>query len=242
MLGSGQFAKLLRMKWVSLVLGLCALALAPFSVAESATAGREKAAIVDALEIALTKLPDDKRQAAQTAINTFKAAEIYSDYNYGWERAEPILAKGGVSLLVREADRQGGSLRYAKVDALLAAGFHSRDTDPEDASRLNAALLSMAERGDDFEQPVYAHAAAELAALRCDRKAFGAALSLLPNPQSLRYRFWGARISGEVGPVIADIGALTEIEDTRPIRQAIDGYRLIHDFGYCSAAASPMAD
>lgn len=235
MLGSDQSDKTLGMRFLSTLFILCGIVLAPLSVAEPVSAEREKTAIVEALETALSKLPDEKQASAQSVVDQFRAAEMYSDYTYGWERAESILVKGGVTRLIREADTPRGSLRYAKVDALLAAGVHLRDAEPDDAARLNAALLSMAKRADDFEQPVYGHAAAELAAVRCDKGSFEAAMSLLPNPESMRYRFWSARIDGEAEPVIANIQSYEEFEDTRMIRQAIDGYRLIHDFGYCGA-------
>lgn len=230
------------MRWLFACVGFAIFSCSPISFAQSAQVDTHKAALIETLERAALDLPEDKRHRAQSAIDQFKLGKVVSDYSYGWDRADPILKQGGIDALIREAQMPRGALRYAKTDALLAAGVMLGSEDAQGAERLNATLLDMARRADEFEKAVYAHSAAELAAIRCDRQAFESALTLLPYPESLRYRFWGARINGETGRVLADRSITAESDDTRYIRQAIDGYRLIQDFGYCEPVETQIAD
>ncbi|MEL7232652.1 MAG: hypothetical protein AAGJ85_09100 [Pseudomonadota bacterium] len=194
----------------------------------------ERASLVLVLEQVTDQLPEEKQDRAFTIISEFKSGEALSDYTYGLVRAQPLLEAGGVDRLIAEARKPKGQLRYAKLDALLAVGVQNIKVVPADAARLNAVLLDLARSADDFEQAMYAHAAAELAALRCDMATFEAALDYVGDKESLRYQFWAARISGDGGSVIAAIDMERERNDTRVIRQAIDGYRLISEFGYCA--------
>lgn len=242
MLGSGQYVRVSRMKWVSLIFGMVLGASSIPAYSGPVAIEAEKSSFLRALETSASILPEDKRDKAFAEIERVRTAEKLSDFSYGRERADPFLKTGGVDALIREAQRPRGTLRYAKVDALLAAGVDARSHDPEGARRINRVLLDMAGKSDPFEQMLYTDAAAELAALRCDDHMLGQALSLVKKPDSPRYRLWQARMSGETANIISDIRIASNYDDTTFIRQAIDGYRLIHDFGYCSAAASPMAD
>ena len=237
-LGSEIMLIITSMKAV--IASLLSLALTFCAQAERADLDRDR--LVKALTEIAYALPEEKHGRAFQLIEAFADGGMRSNYDYGWQRAQPYLERGGVSALIAEAHRSNGTLRYATPDALLATGVRRLETSPADAKRLNDALLDLARRADDFERQLYAHASAELAALRCDRAHLDQSLQLLKRPDSLNYKFWEARLSNNAAGVISGIDTETPLDDTRDIHQAIDGYRLIADFGYCEAQIAQIAD
>lgn len=202
----------------------------------------EKAQMVEALYRAAIALPQDKRKRAERAIADFDDGSHETGADYGWSKAEPLLMNGGVDALIQAARQSGGPLRYARTDALLSAGVRLRLTDPEAATRINAALLELAGRADTFELMIYAHAAAELAAIRCDAAMFRSATLKTGLSDSLRYAFWRGRFEGDLTTQIKRVWEESSSEDTRHIRQAIDGYRLIDQYGYCATSTLAVVD
>jgi len=210
--------------------------------ASELTASAEKAEMVEALYRAAIALPQDKREKAERVIARFDDGLLASEPDYGWSKAEPLLIDGGVDALIRAARQSGGPLRYARTDALLSAGVRLHETDPNGAARINTALLELAGKADTFELMIYAHAAAELATIRCDEVALKTAIQKSGLKDSLRYAFWRARFDGDASNLIADVWEQASSEDTSHIRQAIDGYRLIDQYGYCRTGALAVAD
>lgn len=212
---------------------LALICAAPLWGNAQADRGDEGEAVIAALKGAVFALPAPKRARAQKVIEDFQSGPSLSNDDFGWEKARPILMSGGVDELIAQASNPNGPLRYAKADALLSAGARLRETDQDGAQRLNQALLDMADRADDFERPIYAHAAAELAMLRCDSDLFERAIGRVSAPESLRYGFWRGRLEGGVDDLIPLIEEQASDEDTRHIRQVIDGYGPIALYGYC---------
>lgn len=202
----------------------------------------EKAALVSALQEIAGQLPDNRQASVQDAISALSEGEIQFDYSYGWERAHPFIERGGIEALIADARRPDSELRYAKLDALFAAGVVFFQSEPEAAQDVNVALLDLARTADDFEQPMFAHASAELAALRCDSSLLEQSLDLVMGRDSLRYQFWTARLEGDGLSIIEQIKPGADDTTERDIHSAIDGYRLIGQYGYCPRDKPPIAD
>ena len=162
--------------------------------------------------------------------------------NYGWQTAEPILQQSGVAGLIAKAKGREAPLHFGRGDVLLAAGKHLVQTQPDSAARLNQALLSLLLSASDFEQPMLADAAAELAVHRCHSADFEEAMQFVDTPQNFRYTFWRARLSGNLGELPRQIRAQAIEEDTRHVRQVLEGYQLILGQGFCPTAILQMAD
>jgi len=165
-----------------------------------------------------------------------RSASIGQSYpDYGWQKAEPLLREGGVERLIRVAKDRAEPLNFGRSDALLSAGTRLRSDDPEGARALNDALLELTRAASSFEKPNLAHAAVELAMVRCDRTRFEKALLYTDAPGNLRYSIWRARIEGNVLGLLARIRGIDTDQDTREVRRVLEGYRAIQTFGYCDA-------
>ena len=159
-----------------------------------------------------------------------------NDYaDYGWQKAAPILESGGVDRLIEVAIQRADPLSFGRADALLSAGRHLFATDPDGARRLNEALLDLSASASSFEKPSLAHAATELAMVRCDSDLFSRAVARTDAPGNLRYRLWRARMSGSVRPLLSEIRAIDNDQDTRDVRRVLEGYRATLELGYCDA-------
>lgn len=182
----------------------------------------------------LTLLADDAKLVSEWETRFGKAATPAPDYgDYGWDKAAPLLQAGGVDSLIRAARAKEAPLHFGRADALLSAGKRLLADDPNGAERLNQELLDLARGASAFEQPGLAHAAAELAMVRCDVSLLGTSVALTNTPDSPRYGFWRARISGNTLDLLPVIRAHQEEDDTRFVRQVLDGYRAILELGYC---------
>lgn len=187
-------------------------------------------------EIAGRLPPDSDRQQATTG--------PYPDY--GWRVAKGLIETGGIEALMEAARTKSGPLRYGRAEALLAAGERAAGFELGDetarqlaaqvglAGRLNQTLLEMARAAEAFEAGDLAHAAARLAALRCDLKVFDIARTMTLAPDAIRYAFWRARITGEHDGLPAAIITGASSEDTGPVRQALDGIDFLSEFGPCA--------
>lgn len=103
-------------------------------------------------------------------------------------------------------------------------------------------LMRASDRDGGFERDMLAHGLAEAAMRRCDLTRFDRARSVTQDPGSVRYAFWRARITGQVASVTPRIQAEAEREDTRFVRQALEGYRAILEHGVCDRQAPVSAD
>ena len=166
--------------------------------------------------------------------------------DYGWLAAKGLIEKGGIEALLEAARTKSGPLRFGRAEALLAAGQRAAGFELEDetarqlaaqeglAGRLNQTLLEMARSAEEFEAGDLAHAAARLAALRCDLNTFDTARRMTLAPDAVRYAFWRARIAGDRTGLPTAIMTGASSEDTGPVRQALDGIDFLAEFGMCS--------
>lgn len=246
------------MRWILLLfLSVC------FSKATVAQAcdKSEAACVLDAAWTAALVLPEDKRDqlaapfleiAALTddaelvsiwEARFGKSVDIVQAYpDYGWQTAEPLLASGDVDDLITRAEQRLPPLSFGRSDVLLSAGKHFRLSDPAIALRLNEALLSLLGSASAFERPSLAHAAAELAMARCDADLLAEATAKTDAPNSIRYAFWRARITGDGTSLLSRVRAIDLDEDTREVRRVLDGYRAILEMGYCPTVKTEIGD
>lgn len=204
------------------------------------------AALLRCTEEAMLALPQDKRaqledEVARTAgkIRSDAPMAQSNDYpDYGLEAAKALMADGGADNLIRAAREKSGALRYGRAEALLAMGTEAAKLGPGNdsglARRLSGELLSLARSAGDFERGDLAHAAAQLAAYRCDKAAFDQAMTMVMAPDAIRYEFWRARIMGDRARLPAAIISGASADDTRHARQALEGIGMLADLGECS--------
>lgn len=219
----------------------------------------EPACVLDAAWSAALILPDEKRARLAPAFleiagladdavllafwenrfdQRYSTSTNYPDY--GWQKAKPILDAKGVDGLIAIARARQAPLSFGRADALLSAGRHLQQSAPEAGERLNEALLDLSRAASDFEKPNLAHAAAELAMVRCDMSRLTQALAMTDAPQNLRYAFWRARIAGDRGDLLSRVRGLDNDQDTREVRRVLGGYRAILELGYCDQSASAI--
>jgi hypothetical protein len=196
----------------------------------------EKQQRLSSVFLEVANLTEDSALADKWASRFGVAASVgenaYPDF--GWQSAEPVIKAEGVEGLIQKAKAKQGDLSIGRADALLAAGRRLHLEQPGDAKAINAALIDIAMSASDFEKPVLAHAAAELAMIRCDVSALDRALLMTDAPANLRYAFWRARIEGGVLGLLTRVRSEASDSDTRHVRQVLDGYRSILEFGPCS--------
>ena len=204
-------------------------------------------------EAAVAMLPDKKQPRLRQEIEALDARiageapeDAQADYpDFGWQTAEALIGSGGIDGLIGAARTKSGALRYGRAEALLAAGSRAAGYHQEDEAarrlamtegadeRLNEELLSLARSAESFEKGDLAHAAARLAAERCDLARFDAARALTLAPNALRYRFWRARITGHRSGLPEAIMVAASADDSGPARQAIDGIGFLAEYGPC---------
>lgn len=160
-----------------------------------------------------------------------KAQSTYTDF--GWQNASKVIGEYGVDGLIRFAKEKRAPMNFGRGDSLLAAGKRLAKDQPAQAKRLNTALLDLIRSASAFEAPELAHAAAELAMHRCDLQMFDKATALTNAPNNMRYAFWRTRMTGNSAGLHGRVLADADAEDTRHVRQVLDGYRAIVDLGYC---------
>ncbi|MEL6414242.1 MAG: hypothetical protein AAFQ15_04800 [Pseudomonadota bacterium] len=245
------------MKWLitlmsGLVLGTPQVMAEPFGCEQS-----EAACVLDAAWSAALLLPEEKRLRLADAFLEIAALSedqavlakwearfdrsasdmpVYTDY--GWQVAEPILNRGGVESLISMAERRADPLNFGRTDVLLSAGKRLHLSDQAAAQRINAAMLSLLGQASKFERPNLAHAAAELAMVRCDAGLMQQALRSTDAPSNLRYAFWKSRIDGDATRLLNQVRSIKTEDDTRDIRRVLDGYRAILEHGYCDGRKS----
>ncbi|MDJ0920286.1 MAG: hypothetical protein QNI84_04105 [Henriciella sp.] len=245
-----------------LAAAVCAVSVSAWSHADT-TCAPEAACVLDAVWAAALVLPEEKKdRIASLMVETagLASADLAQNWadrlgtaaveptrrsaepDFGWRHARNVLQQEGLEGLLTAARAKRAPLNFGRAEILLAAGQHFVSTEPAKARRVNEALASLARSASGFEQPSLAHAALELAMYRCDQAMFQQVLSLTDNPDSLRYAFWSARLSGGVGRLLDRVRSEADDEDTRHVRQALDGYRAILEHGYCPQADPDVVD
>ena len=87
---------------------------------------------------------------------------------------------------------------------------------------------------DDFERSDFGHALTERMMRDCRLSEFDRAVALTNAPDALRYKLWRARITGGAGALASEIRGGDGTDDTRHVRQALEGYGPILTLGYCA--------
>lgn len=163
------------------------------------------------------------------------------DYgNYARDAAAGVIAADGWTGFMQKARARTVPFHVGRPE-IMGEGVRIADT-PERAKDVIDLMFSLARphetrggRGDTFEQADFGHILSELAMERCDLAGFDRAVAMTAEPGALRYRIWRARITGASDGVRGAITDGATSDDTRHVRQAIDGYRAILKRGYCSA-------
>ncbi len=199
--------------------------LKPFFVSMAARSGGET----------LMRQWAQKLSSDETSVT--EGGDTYPDF--GWTHASGVIGAYGVDGLIRFAREKREPLHFGRADILLAAGKRLVSSDAEAATRINAALFDMITGASAFETPDLANAATELAMYRCHLEDFDRARAKTSAPNNLRYAFWRARMSGYPPGLTARITNEADSEDTRHVRQVLDGYRTILELGYCNYGADP---
>lgn len=158
--------------------------------------------------------------------------------DYAGEQARAVIADAGWTGFLDRAARQAPPFHIGRPE-IMAAGVRLAP-DTATAQRVIAAMFDLARTkstrggmGDDFEKGDFGHALAELGMQRCDLSLFDRGRALTPEPEALRYALWRTRITGGASRLTARIAQGDGSDDTRHVRQAIDGYAPVLAQGYC---------
>jgi hypothetical protein len=158
--------------------------------------------------------------------------------DYAGQQAEAVVAESGWSGFEQRARAGAAPFNIGRPE-IMAAGVRLA-TDAATQRRLIDAMFDLAQTkvtrgglGDDFEKGDFGHALAELSMQRCDLASFDRAVALTAAPDSLRYALWRARITGNAGQLAARIRSEADADDTRHVRNALEGYGPIAALGYC---------
>lgn len=219
----------------------------------------EAACILQAAWGAALVLPEDKKQRLKPAfvelagqaggadlrqvwvrklsVDPSQLRNLSAEYgDFGWNIAEGVIEAHGVDGLIRHARDKKAPLNYGRSDALLSAGKRLFTSQEMAGEKLNQALFDLAGSASDFERPELLNAAAELAMYRCDLDRFDLAMTLRKGPGNMRYDLWRARMVGGASTLTDRIRSEADSDDTRHVRQVLEGYRAIAELGYCPKA------
>jgi hypothetical protein len=158
---------------------------------------------------------------------------------YALARAsETVTAHGWDGFLTRA--RMGDAPFKSGRPEIMAAGL-TMAPDDKTYDLIIAEMLALAgapgrgrDASENFERGDFGHVLAEAAMERCDLALFDRAVALTPEPASLRYAFWRARIMGGASGLAPQLSDIDGEGDSRPVRQAIEGYGAILKHGYCT--------
>lgn len=236
------------------------LAAAMPALAGPCPAGRgEAACMLDAAWSAASALPADKRDRLRPAfiqpVSYLSGSEVrtpwkerlrnvridpaYDDYARG--QAEAAIAEFGWQGFLQRARDGAAPLHIGRPEIMAAAVGLA----PDAAARRKLVDLMYSLAGasdsrtvsgiplDAFERADFGHVLAERAMRDCDLAGFDRAAALTTAPDALRYRLWRARITGGAGSLADTIRAGDGSDDTRQVRQALEGYTAGRTLGYC---------
>ncbi len=222
-------------------------------------AANEASCLFDAIWQAATGLPEKKRaRLAPLFLETIALSEdegllarwqealklraggTGNAPNYAREQAARFIAEEGWDQFLSKARAKAAPFNIGRPE-IMAAGARIADDDMR--SQIIAAMFDLAgpaisgHKTDmlkaDYEQADFGHVLAELSMEACDLSGFERAIALTNAPDSLRYAFWRARITGNAGALSRRILEDADKDDTRHVRQALQGYAPILVLGYC---------
>jgi hypothetical protein len=158
--------------------------------------------------------------------------------DYTMSQAKAVVAEHGWTGFEQLA-RSGAAPFNIGRPEIMAAGVRLAG-DEATKRRLTNAMFDLAHTkttrggmGDDFEKGDFGHALAELSMQRCDLAGFDRAVALTAVPDSLRYAMWRGRITGRSGLLAGRIIAEADGDDTRHVRNALEGYAPVVALGPC---------
>ena len=168
--------------------------------------------------------PEDFRRAADNGPD------------YALDKAQDVLATSGQDGFLQQARRGGDRFNVGRPEMLTAMALATSDAV---FSRQITELMRTLAQSDTsqagFERADLAHGLTSIAMHSCQLAQFDNAVAMTGGPDSIRYALWRARITGSAGYLAQRIRDDRGDGDTRPVRQAIEGYEAILEFGYCPA-------
>lgn len=208
--------------------------------------------LLDATWRAAERLPQDKRdRLAEDYAALRRDHDLcgwamragYPDYCTAPPHAEPgeaygkdavrILQDDGIAVFLSRARTGAPPFNIGRPDLMGIAAVSASDADADAIFQAMFDLAAQDSGNVSFERPMMGHAAAEAAMRRCDAPTFAAAVQLTHAPDSPRYALWQGRIDGDLSGLAARIDAEAEMDDTRYVRQVMDGLRPIISHGMC---------
>gem|GEM_PF-278477 len=166
------------------------------------------------------------------------ARHLAPQVDYAGQQAESVVAESGWSGFEQRARAGAAPFNIGRPE-IMAAGVRLA-TEVATQRRLIDAMFDLAQTkvtrgglGDDFEKGDFGHVLAELSMQRCDLVGFDRAVALTAAPNSLRYGLWRSRIIGNAGQLAVRIRSEADADDTRHVRNALEGYGPIAALGYC---------
>ena len=160
--------------------------------------------------------------------------------DYVRERAEAELREADWNHFLQQAQAGLPPFNIGRPE-LMAAGARLA---PDAATRQRVIEAMFALAGppqpgarplENFERGDFGHVLSELAMENCNLAAFDRAVQLTVEPDGLRYAFWRARITGSAAALAARVRTESDRQDTRHVREALEGYGAILQRGYCPA-------
>tara|TARA_R110002051_G_scaffold10868_6_gene40667 strand:+ start:2434 stop:3180 length:747 start_codon:yes stop_codon:yes gene_type:complete len=242
-------------------LSLSLLTAGPAAVADPGCApGQdEKTCMIQAIWEAAAGFPADKRDRLKPIfLNTVALsgdAALLADWegrlggeaapepeypDYVRERAEAELREADWNHFLQQAQAGLPPFNIGRPE-LMAAGARLA---PDAATRQRVIEAMFALAGppqpgarplENFERGDFGHVLSELAMENCNLAAFDRAVQLTVEPDGLRYAFWRARITGSAAALAARVRTESDRQDTRHVREALEGYGAILQRGYCPA-------
>jgi hypothetical protein len=252
---------MMRVSFLFLSLFLALLMSGPAAVADpGCAAGKdEKSCMLQAIWEVAAGFPADKRnRLTPIFLNTVALSgdtALLADWegrlggeaapppeypDYVRERAEAELREADWNRFLQRAQAGLPPFNIGRPE-LMAAGARLAPDVPT-RQRVVEAMFALAGPPrpgarplENFERGDFGHVLSELAMENCDLTAFDRAVRLTVEPEGLRYAFWRARITGGAGALVSRVRAAGGREDTRHVREAMEGYGAILQRGYCPA-------
>lgn len=231
------------------------------AAAQPCPAGKgEAACMLEAAWQAAQALPEGKRDNLRAAfvqpVNHLAGSEnraVWADRlrnvklepasgDYARAQAEEAIAAHGWQGFLQRARDGAAPLHMGRPEIMAAAVPLAPDA--SERKKLIDLMVQLAGASDSrsvsgipldsFERADFGHVLAERAMRDCDLAAFDRAAGLTTAPDALRYRLWRARITGGAGSLADTIRSGDGSNDTRHVRQALEGYGAILSLGYCA--------
>lgn len=232
------------------------------SEAQTICTVQDEACVLDTIWDAAERLPYDKQSRLKP--NMMQLADATQDQNliaswsrrlgvskfsqsaatdYAGQKASQAIKDYGWDGFVRRARSRQTPFHIGRPE-VMAAGVRLSDSAQRAEQimdlmeELAVPNVSVGGGGDTFEQSDFGHALAELSMERCDLQRFDTSLELMSVSDNLRYDLWRARITGFATTALQRISSDADVDDTRHVRQAIEGYEAIVRNGLCFTQGS----